>query len=69
MQESKPKIDYNLCIGCGSCAAICPQKAVQFKDNKPEINYSLCVNCGICVDSCPAGAIVGCCKISDNLQK
>ncbi|PIP17155.1 MAG: hypothetical protein COX44_01425 [Candidatus Portnoybacteria bacterium CG23_combo_of_CG06-09_8_20_14_all_37_13] len=58
MQKLRQKIDYNLCIHCGTCAAVCPQKAIKFDDNnKPDINYDLCANCGICADNCPVKAI------------
>ncbi|MFH1392728.1 MAG: 4Fe-4S binding protein [bacterium] len=60
MKKNKPKIDYNLCIHCGTCAAVCPQQAIKFEDNKPKINYDLCANCGTCADNCPVKAIKIC---------
>ena len=50
----------DLCIGCGICAAICPQNAINMDHNKrnvysPIIDYNLCINCGECVKYCPNG--------------
>lgn len=50
--------DYNLCTGCGVCAASCPKSSIQLKINsmgaiQPVINTASCVKCGICKKSCP----------------
>jgi len=59
------------CISCGSCARICPARAmkmvsVNVKDKKlnkvmkkkyPVINYNRCIFCGLCVDVCPTEAL------------
>ena len=45
------------CIGCGTCAAVCPQQAVD-----PGAPYAIrqrnCLHCGLCYESCPVEAIV-----------
>ncbi len=45
------------CIGCGTCVAHCPQKAIRKVDDKIAIDRSLCDLCGICVDVCPPQAL------------
>lgn len=45
------------CTGCGMCKAICPIKAIQFKQNGmgniyPSVNDN-CIECGECLDVCP----------------
>ncbi|GAB6265202.1 MAG: Coenzyme F420 hydrogenase/dehydrogenase, beta subunit C-terminal domain [Methanothrix sp.] len=49
----------NLCTGCGTCAAICPQEAINLLvDSKkgvflPTVDEELCNECGICIKACP----------------
>ena len=47
------------CVGCSSCANICPVGAIIMKKNNegfyyPEIDLKKCINCGKCRKSCPA---------------
>ena len=45
------------CIGCGSCAAACPQSCI-IKDNVPHvIEQEHCLHCGNCLEACPVGAV------------
>lgn len=60
-----PKTDYKKCIGCGTCARICPENAIiMVKDNpkptklKPKTDYNFCKGCGLCAEECPVKAIV-----------
>jgi len=52
-------INYNLCTGCGTCAAICAQEAISLVvDEKkgvyiPVIEEEKCNQCGICLKICP----------------
>lgn len=58
-QQSAPEISYlgNDCIHCGSCAQICPQKAVTVSENSHFIDRGACDLCGQCVNICPGEAL------------
>jgi coenzyme F420 hydrogenase subunit beta len=48
-----------LCTGCGTCIALCPEKAIKLTINEkkgiyvPQLNEEKCNNCGICYKVCP----------------
>jgi len=45
------------CIGCGSCAAVCPQSCI-ITDSVPHvIEQEHCLHCGNCLEACPVGAV------------
>lgn len=51
-------VEKTLCIGCGSCAMICPHKCIKMEEDEegflyPKINLKKCVSCGLCEKSCP----------------
>jgi heterodisulfide reductase subunit A len=62
-------VDEARCIGCGTCATVCPYNApslsevtvkaeeVTYKARKSRINPAACKGCGSCAAACPAGAI------------
>ena len=52
-----PKLDPDMCIGCGKCKSVCPAKAITMKDNKPHINRKVCIHCFCCQEFCPKGAM------------
>lgn len=51
--------DVGLCTGCGTCAGVCPNSAIEITKNNskgiyvPELNEEGCNQCGICFDACP----------------
>lgn len=52
-------VEDNLCTGCGTCVALCPNEAIEMMINEnkgiyvPELDESKCNNCGICFRICP----------------
>lgn len=50
-------VDEKKCIGCGSCAAICPVNAIKMVKGKAKIDPKICIKCGSCASFCPVGAI------------
>lgn len=57
-----PKTDYEKCIGCSTCARVCPEAAVTMKTRadgklKPETDYDFCKGCGACASECPVKCI------------
>lgn len=52
-----PKIDVELCIGCGACVRTCPADAIHLENGKAVISIEKCKNCRACVNACPVGAI------------
>lgn len=48
-----------LCVGCGTCVALCPKEAIKIVINKdkglyiPKINENNCYNCKECLKVCP----------------
>jgi glutamate synthase (NADPH/NADH) small chain len=63
--------DWDKCTGCGNCADICPNQAIEMikikdldadpakgeKNERPQLDYGRCCYCGLCVDICPAGSL------------
>ena len=44
------------CIGCGTCASVCPQKCIV--DGSPyTIAENHCLHCGACFENCPVNAV------------
>lgn len=54
-----PHIDALSCIGCGSCAAACPEEDViaVLGGKAVLVHGSKCVGHGLCAEACPVGAI------------
>jgi len=63
------KNDVEKCVGCGTCEAICMNKAIDLvpvagreakagdSGLRPKIDYGRCCWCALCVDICPSGSL------------
>ena len=45
------------CMGCGSCAAVCPQNCIIMDGIPYVIEQEHCLHCGNCFEACPVGAV------------
>jgi len=51
-------INHLKCVGCHSCATVCPQGAISYrKDIKAVVNQETCMGCGWCTLECKNDAI------------
>ncbi|MBN2000424.1 4Fe-4S binding protein [candidate division KSB1 bacterium] len=56
--RGKPRYNENYCVGCGTCAQVCPTRAIDINDDKKTkirtltVNYLKCMNCGQCEEKC-----------------
>jgi len=70
--RGKPVVDDANCVGCETCANVCPSHAITFHDDKKrqlriiERNYGLCLFCGQCQDHCITKEGV---KLSDQIYE
>ena len=48
----KKVLNQSLCIGCGTCAAVCPTRAMTMENGRPKFNCDRCVKCGLCYYQC-----------------
>ena len=59
--RGKPVVDDKNCVGCETCANVCPPHAITFSDDKKTKkriivrNYGLCIYCGQCQEHCITG--------------
>lgn len=51
------KINDEICINCGACAAECPVDAIEQADSAYLIRSSACTDCGLCEKVCPVDCI------------
>jgi hydrogenase-4 component H len=56
--RGKPVVDNDNCVGCETCANVCPPCAITFTDDKEKgirtikRDYGLCIFCGQCEEHC-----------------
>lgn len=55
---SRPKMNYDICVGCGECARRCPPKAIDMSGGKPVIDEKRCIKCFCCQELCPKKAVM-----------
>ena len=55
--RTRPRLEKNLCIGCGICRDICPAKAIVIKKKKAVIDKKRCIRCFCCQEFCPKSAM------------
>lgn len=51
------RVNQDKCIGCGTCAGVCPVGAISLDTGKAFINKDICISCGACASVCPVEAI------------
>jgi coenzyme F420 hydrogenase subunit beta len=42
----------DLCVSCGTCAAVCPISVIELRNGVPEL-VGECIECGLCYSNCP----------------
>lgn len=47
----------NNCIGCGTCAEVCPENAISFDEDGFRIDWDVCSHCMKCVEVCWSKAL------------
>jgi formate hydrogenlyase subunit 6/NADH:ubiquinone oxidoreductase subunit I len=68
--RGKPVVDDANCVGCETCANVCPPQAITFIDDKEKgvrvikRDYGKCIFCGQCEEHCITGKGV---KLSDKI--
>jgi len=51
------QVNADICVGCGKCVKVCPQKALRLADKKSVVDQSRCIGCFECITVCAPKAI------------
>ncbi len=68
--RGKPVVDDSECVGCETCANVCPSEAITFRDDPVKKmrtitrDFGKCIFCGQCEEHCITGKGV---KLSDKI--
>ena len=63
MKDVRQEEKSGLCMGCGTCAGVCPLGAVEMVHDQrrgvyvPRVDDNLCNQCGLCYQVCPGHAV------------
>ncbi|MCD4709259.1 MAG: 4Fe-4S dicluster domain-containing protein [Bacteroidales bacterium] len=59
--RGKPEVDDKNCVGCETCANVCPSRAITIEDNRITgkrvitRDFGKCIFCGMCQQHCITG--------------
>jgi Pyruvate/2-oxoacid:ferredoxin oxidoreductase delta subunit len=54
----RPKVDRELCTGCGTCIDHCTVEALSMAEDHPIVDADTCITCFCCQELCPEKAIM-----------
>ncbi|MBP2146203.1 dissimilatory sulfite reductase (desulfoviridin) alpha/beta subunit [Methanofollis sp. W23] len=57
MARAYPAFDPDACTGCGACARVCREGAVEVEEEVCTFSPAHCIGCGDCIALCPKDAI------------
>lgn len=53
----RPRVDAELCTGCGTCVEVCAMEALSMDGELPRVDADTCISCFCCQEMCPVKAI------------
>jgi len=55
--SARPKVDREVCVGCGACVEVCPESAIALMEGRAMIDKGRCIGCGECMTVCANDSI------------